>query len=888
MPAAKYIVVLSVVFSLAITLVHLYIFYSYGINTVRDHLIGILIGSVNEFTVGLLVTSALFFSAKNRLLNISVFLFLFLVIALKIICYHYEAVFGHLPGASILYYLSELQNINVSLKVNLPPLNVFLEVVTVFGIYLIASKTLALPRYRISGNHGWIFIGLAGFACSLMIQAMPASVPDRYFMQSREALTWLIKSNFINRSYNVKGIRITERDIDRFLYLHGHTNYGPAISDEYPLCRIRPSVTSDGETGRSVIILALESVSYDVMRGTYQGKELMPVLAGIADENLSFRNIYSSGVRSSQALSSMFSGLPAHPFTMYLWTSPLLNLDGFPRILSQENYQTVYMHGADLAFEHQRQYLTETGFNQLVEYELDKQRNSLSWGYHDEFMFNKLKEWIENSGTNQPYLAILATLSTHDPYVLPADWQPVFSESVRQILDTAVCCKITGEKDPGTALAETYRYLDKQIEDFYDWYGKNAADAILLITADHAPQLDFLGKKEKSYKHDFHIPLIIAGLDDEEKKQYEKYIDRVGGQLDIPSTIMYLLGMQSHECDLGLNLLADGQYWPEERVLYAAGGDSFEHLQIWYKGMDATYDRIRDEIHINNIDNKGISNEKELLGIVNTIFFTHLYLTNNDAYGFSTNKHADIEELPSVVTPIVISHRGNINGPSDSKYENSLDAIENAAAGEFDWIEVDVQLTKDGVPVLFHDDYIVNNGKKVAIADISYADMQSLFQRIKIVKLEDFVNSYSNRLNMLIEIKHVSDIYSFTRLTREVPGIINNRPVKNRIIIDSFNEFIPFSIRNYCDCETGYDLPYKKVPVDADLRHAARMNFDWIYLHYDVIDESLIKAAHEYGLKVMAYTVNDMEIVEQWAKTELPDGIITDSIAINNYFKTGR
>lgn len=88
----------------------------------------------------------------------------------------------------------------------------------------------------------------------------------------------------------------------------------------------------------------------------------------------------------------------------------------------------------------------------------------------------------------------------------------------------------------------------------------------------------------------------------------------------------------------------------------------------------------------------------------------------------------------------------------------------------------------------------------------------------------------------------------------------------NRIIVDSFNDYLVFSIKNYCNCETALDLPFGKKPTIEELRHATRLGFDWIYVHHDVVNAGLIENAHDMGLRVMTYTVNDMGIISNWQR----------------------
>ena len=885
-----HLIILSTVFSLAITSVRLFILFSYGNNHFQQQVPGVLLGAVNEFAIGLFISSLLLYFSRSRIIRILTLIFLASVIILKIICFHYEAVFGHLPGADILYYLSELKDLSASIQVHLPPINIFLEFSLVFGAYFFTWHRPGPDRVAAGPGYIWPAVAIVITLVAVLMQSVPAIVPDKYFQQSREALSWLIKSNFVNKSYDIENIEITRKDIDRFLYMHGHRDPGPMISNEYPICRIRPISTTQKKSSRNIIILILESVGYRELYGEYDGKKLMPALQEIAGENLLFSRIYAPGIRSAQALPAIFSGLPSQPFNNYLWTRPLLNFQGFPEKLKQDNYKTVYLHGGDLDFEHQRQYLSETGFEEFDEYKTGKNLDSYGWGYDDRTMFNELRKWItkNDKDSRNPYLATLFTLSTHDPYVLPTDWTPVFSKHLRILKDMAKCCEIEGEKNAHTALAETYRFLDAQLSDFYNWYKQNASDAILIIMGDHPPHIDISGMKDNSYRNRFDVPFIIAGLDADTENKYSQYTDRTGGQYDIPSTIMFLLGRPPMECDLGVNLLASEQDWPDDRFVYSMGGDSSQYIQIWHKGMDITFDRTENRYYLNENNGKAMFDKNNLRLFLDTVLPMHYYLLKNDAYSFH-KRRGSVKKLPSVTRPIIVSHRGNIHGsPVDKLKENSREAIENVLNTDLEWIEVDVSVTRDGVPVLFHDQYIDTARGKIPLNGIEYSELDSIPGVPRLVKLEDFIKNYADSINMLIEIKNIKDIPRYLHVSREISRIIQKRTAGNRIIIDSFNEYLPQSIKRNCNCETGYDMPYRERPGEKELYYATRMGFDWIYLHYSVIDEDLVKSAHELGLKVMAYTVNDVEIVDRWAKTGLPDGIITDNISIIEYFNNRR
>lgn len=78
---------------------------------------------------------------------------------------------------------------------------------------------------------------------------------------------------------------------------------------------------------------------------------------------------------------------------------------------------------------------------------------------------------------------------------------------------------------------------------------------------------------------------------------------------------------------------------------------------------------------------------------------------------------------PKPTDPQMIAHRG---GPVYQP-ENTLAAFENAINLEVDWIELDVQRTKDGILVVFHDETVerTTNGTG-RVVDLTFAEIRAL------------------------------------------------------------------------------------------------------------------------------------------------------------------
>jgi glycerophosphoryl diester phosphodiesterase len=110
--------------------------------------------------------------------------------------------------------------------------------------------------------------------------------------------------------------------------------------------------------------------------------------------------------------------------------------------------------------------------------------------------------------------------------------------------------------------------------------------------------------------------------------------------------------------------------------------------------------------------------------------------------------------------PKVIGHRGaKAYAP-----ENTLESIETAASLGVQWVELDVKLTRDGVPIIFHDDELdrTTNGTGL-VAQTNYEDLRDLdagswfgesFSRVRIPTLEEAVDVLlKHNLGLNLEIK---------------------------------------------------------------------------------------------------------------------------------------
>ena len=132
----------------------------------------------------------------------------------------------------------------------------------------------------------------------------------------------------------------------------------------------------------------------------------------------------------------------------------------------------------------------------------------------------------------------------------------------------------------------------------------------------------------------------------------------------------------------------------------------------------------------------------------------------------------------------IIAHRGiynNINIP-----ENSIPAFKRALKLNYP-IELDVNITKDNVLVVFHDNNLLRmTGVNKNINDVTYKEIKELSllnTKEKIPTLSEVLNLTKGKVMLLIEIKK-SNKYKI--LTNKLINILNN--YKCQYIIQSFDD----------------------------------------------------------------------------------------------------
>ena len=240
-------------------------------------------------------------------------------------------------------------------------------------------------------------------------------------------------------------------------------------------------------------------------------------------------------------------------------------------------------------------------------------------------------------------------------------------------------------------------------------------------------------------------------------------------------------------------------------------------------------------------------------------------------FGVVRNGSAITADMLSMIQ--ITAHRGS----SREAPENTMAAMTKAVDDLADFVEIDVQETKDGVVVLGHDASLKRvSGINRPINFYTFEELQQLdvgkwfspdYEGEKIPSLEEVMEYCKGRVSINIEIK---DLGIGSMLPDKVVELIQKHQMREQCVVTSVR-FSYLSRIKELDPEirTGYIISA------AYGDYYSSDMIDFISLRSSFVSERLVEAAHERGKAVHAWTVNSKSEMERMKMLGV-DNIITD------------
>ncbi|RCX21751.1 glycerophosphoryl diester phosphodiesterase [Fontibacillus phaseoli] len=210
---------------------------------------------------------------------------------------------------------------------------------------------------------------------------------------------------------------------------------------------------------------------------------------------------------------------------------------------------------------------------------------------------------------------------------------------------------------------------------------------------------------------------------------------------------------------------------------------------------------------------------------------------------------------------LCVAHRGF----SGIAPENTMAAVTLAMEQPYvHWIEVDVQLSKDGVPLLIHDFNLnrTTNGRG-PVKDKTWEELSSLdaggwkskaYAGERLINLDNFLDKIKGRLQANIEVKTQGNLYP--GIEEKIISAVKKHRMEQDVVLTSFEPRVLAKIKEIGrGIRTGLIIESK--PNDLLLR-LQLLHCSFLSINYRHLSAELAGKAARRGIEVMAWTLDDV------------------------------
>ena len=500
-------------------------------------------------TIFLAITPKIFSNFISKFLNI--YILFFLVIALFIECasFPFFAQYDLRPNYLFIEYLEYPQEVTSLLfkDYKFQFIAVFILIIATIKIYskskFINFEQVFKQNYisRILILAPILLVLFLGIRSSLGHR--PVNISDALYSTNR-VINEITKNSLHSLGYAYYSNKKAENNISKYgkidikeAYKVASLAIGIDYKDEKkPFYReVKSKLTSKKQ--KNLVIFIQESMGAQ-FTGFIGKQNFTPNLDNLAQDYLSFTNLYSNGTRSVRGLAALTSG-----------TLPINGVEVIKRNKSQEGYFTVasllkpygykssFIYGGEARFDNMKSWYLGNGFDEVIEQkDYENPIFTSTWGVSDEDLVIKANEKFKSHYANKEnFVSVMFSSSNHMPFELPEG-------------------KIEFEKNiPKASVENAIKYADFAIGKFFELAKKEAyfKNTVFVVISDHNVRV--YGDQIVPIDM-FQIPAVI--ISDNIPPQI---FSRLTSQSDVLATALDLIGIDLSYPILGNSIFKDNK-----------------------------------------------------------------------------------------------------------------------------------------------------------------------------------------------------------------------------------------------------------------------------------------------------------------------------------------
>lgn len=216
-------------------------------------------------------------------------------------------------------------------------------------------------------------------------------------------------------------------------------------------------------------------------------------------------------------------------------------------------------------------------------------------------------------------------------------------------------------------------------------------------------------------------------------------------------------------------------------------------------------------------------------------------------------------EVRRLLNPTIVAHRG----ASKLAPENTMAAFNKCYQQGAHGIETDVQLTKDNIPVLLHDETLKRTtNRKGYLNDYTYQQLQEVdagswfgeeFTGERIISLESFLK-WAKQKTLYLNLELKNNKIDYKHLEEIVYELLKYYRLLNRTTISSFNST---SIKRMKSFNSHVEIAYLTSKKKKNLvSFATYIGANALHIKYRLLQQNVIKQCQQAKMNLRVYTVN--------------------------------
>lgn len=320
--------------------------------------------------------------------------------------------------------------------------------------------------------------------------------------------------------------------------------------------------SNNPQTKPNIVLIITESMGREYLGAFNKDykiedyKSYSPFIDSLAQHSMIYTNAFCNGSKSIHGMSSVIAGIPSFQDAFTSSPFPKQKIQSLVSTLKELEYDTSFFHGAAngsmgflgfsniLGYDH---YYGRTEFNNDEEFDG-------SWGIWDEPFMQFMKKEIDKK--QSPFFATIFTVSSHEPYFLPAKYKNKFPKG-------------------NVPMHKMVGYTDYAFKKFFEAAKKEPwfKNTLFVITADHCNQTYYSFYNQQINRRA--VPILFYKPDGSLKGVNKEYAQ----QIDIYPTILDMIGYNKPFRSWGRSLISEKEIQP---FVFNYNGNQYQFMQGKY------------------------------------------------------------------------------------------------------------------------------------------------------------------------------------------------------------------------------------------------------------------------------------------------------------------